>query len=61
MAQWKPREMLSTYPKMFDRLFSNIEKADLTIVSVSLDALGVIGQSNQGKLALNSTGKESCI
>lgn len=56
MAHRKPLEMFSKYPKIFDRLFSNLESNDLTIVSVSLDTLGIIGLSNEGKTALHSTG-----
>ncbi|KAJ8919045.1 hypothetical protein NQ315_016951 [Exocentrus adspersus] len=58
MANWKPIELLSKYPKLFDRLFSNIESGDLTIVAVSLDTLGVIGLTNAGKCALQSTGNK---
>ncbi|KAJ8973371.1 hypothetical protein NQ317_007184 [Molorchus minor] len=58
MAHWKPIELLSKYPKLFDRLFSNIESSDLIIVGVSLDTLGIIGLSSEGKIALNSTGNK---
>ncbi|XP_018572758.1 26S proteasome non-ATPase regulatory subunit 5 [Anoplophora glabripennis] len=58
MANWKPIELLSKYPKFFDRLFSNIESGDLIIVGVSLDTLGVIGLTNSGKCALQSTGNK---
>lgn len=61
MANWKPIELLSKYPKFFDRLFSNIESGDLTIVSVSLDTLGIIGLTNAGKCALQSTGTIKCF
>lgn len=61
MANWKPIELLSKYPKFFDRLFSNIESGDLTIVAVSLDTLGIIGLTNTGKCALQSTGMINCF
>ncbi|KAG5893053.1 hypothetical protein JTB14_014833 [Gonioctena quinquepunctata] len=56
MAQIKPIELLSKYPKVFDRLFTNIESGNLIIVGVSLDTLGMIGLSSAGKCALQSTG-----
>ncbi|KAJ8944688.1 hypothetical protein NQ318_015896 [Aromia moschata] len=58
MAHWKPIELISKYPKLFDRLFANIESGDLIIVGVSLDTLGVIGLSSEGKTALSSTGNK---
>ncbi|XP_057664519.1 26S proteasome non-ATPase regulatory subunit 5-like [Diorhabda carinulata] len=58
MAHWKPMELLSKYPKIFDRLFSNLESSDLIIVGISLETLGVIGRTNQGKCALQSTGNK---
>ncbi|CAG9856336.1 unnamed protein product [Phyllotreta striolata] len=58
IAHWKPLELLSKYPKIFDRLFSNLESGDLTIVAISLDTLGIIGLTNQGKSALHSTGNK---
>nr|XP_023016451.1 26S proteasome non-ATPase regulatory subunit 5-like [Leptinotarsa decemlineata] len=56
MARNKPIELLSKYPKFFDRLFSNLESGNLTIVGISLDTLGTIGLSGAGKCALQSTG-----
>lgn len=58
VTHWKPLEFLSKYPQLFDRLFANIESRDLTIVGISLDTLGHIGSSNQGKIALDSTGNK---
>ncbi|VEN43507.1 unnamed protein product [Callosobruchus maculatus] len=58
MAQKKPIEMLSKYPKLFDRIFSNLESGDLIVIGVSLDTLGVIGSTNEGKCALGSTGNK---
>lgn len=57
VARDRIKELLETQPKVFDRLFSNIESSDLTIVGVSLDTLGIIGLSNEGKCALYKTGK----
>lgn len=57
MAHFRPIEVLSKYPKLFDRLFMNLESSDLTIVSVTLETLGHIGEPNEGKIALDSTGK----
>ncbi|KAL1488433.1 hypothetical protein ABEB36_014906 [Hypothenemus hampei] len=57
VAHRNPRELLAKYPIMFDHLFSNIEQSDLTLIAVSLDTIGFIGQTSQGKLALDSTGK----
>lgn len=48
--------MLSKYPKVFDRIFSNLESTDITIVGVSLDTIGIIGLTNAGKITLHSTG-----
>ncbi|KAJ8938792.1 hypothetical protein NQ314_011328 [Rhamnusium bicolor] len=58
MSHWKPIELLSKHPKLFDRLFSNIESSDLTIVGVSLDTLGIIGLSNEGKCSLLASGNK---
>ncbi|CAH1967118.1 unnamed protein product [Acanthoscelides obtectus] len=58
MAHKKPIEMLSKYPKLFDRVFSNLESGDLTVIGVSLDTLGIIGSTNEGKCALSSTGNK---
>ncbi|CAH0552701.1 unnamed protein product [Brassicogethes aeneus] len=58
IAHWRPIEVLSKYPKFFDRLFSNLETGNLTIVSVSLDTLGHIAELNEGKIALDSTGNK---
>lgn len=52
----KPRELVAKYPTLFDHLFSNIESSDLTIIAVTLDVLGYVGQTSQGKIALGSTG-----
>ncbi|XP_066248492.1 26S proteasome non-ATPase regulatory subunit 5 [Euwallacea similis] len=52
----KPRELLAKHPIVFDHLFSNIESSDLTLIGVSLDVIGYIGQTCQGKIALDSTG-----
>ncbi|XP_044262217.1 26S proteasome non-ATPase regulatory subunit 5 [Tribolium madens] len=56
MAYWKPMETLAKYPNLFQRMFNNIESNDFTIVSVSVETLGHIGLSNDGKIALDSTG-----
>lgn len=56
IAHWKPLEMLSKYPKVYDRLLSNLKSDNLTIVGISLDTLGHIGSTNEGKIALDSTG-----
>lgn len=56
MAHSKPLEMFSKYPKIFNRLFTNLESTNLTIVSVSLDTIGIIALTNEGKIALHSTG-----
>ncbi|XP_050513208.1 26S proteasome non-ATPase regulatory subunit 5 [Diabrotica virgifera virgifera] len=58
MAHWKPTELLLKYPKIFDRLFANIESSDLTIVGITLDTLGIIGVTTEGKCALKSTGNK---
>ncbi|XP_050296589.1 26S proteasome non-ATPase regulatory subunit 5 [Anthonomus grandis grandis] len=52
----KPRELVAKYPALLDYLYSNIESSDLTIVGVSLDAIGHIGSTPFGKIALSSTG-----
>lgn len=56
MAYWKPLEMFSKYPTIFDRIFANLETSNLIVVSVSLDTLGIIGSSNEGKITLHSAG-----
>ncbi|RZB38997.1 26S proteasome non-ATPase regulatory subunit 5 [Asbolus verrucosus] len=56
MAHWKPIEILSKHPNLFQRMFKNLESDDFTIVGVSLDTLGHIGLPNEGKVALDSTG-----
>lgn len=57
MAHAKPLEMFSKYPKLYDRIFSNLESSDLPFVGVSLDTLGIIATSDEGKTTLHSSGK----
>lgn len=56
MAYWKPTEMISKYPLALDKVFCNIQLDDLTLVGISLDTLGHIGEKNEGKYSLESTG-----
>ncbi|XP_063906784.1 26S proteasome non-ATPase regulatory subunit 5 [Zophobas morio] len=56
MAHWKPMELLSKYPNLYQRMFTNLDSTDFTIVGVSVETLGHIGLSNDGKVALDSTG-----
>ncbi|CAG9822654.1 unnamed protein product [Phaedon cochleariae] len=58
LAQWRPIEMMSKYPKVVDRIYSNVESSDLTVVKVSLDTIGIIGSSNEGKRALLASGNK---
>jgi 26S proteasome non-ATPase regulatory subunit 5 len=56
MAHWKPMEMLAKYPNLFQRIFNNLDSGDFTIIGVSVETLGHIGLSNDGKITLDSTG-----
>ncbi|XP_060524269.1 26S proteasome non-ATPase regulatory subunit 5 [Cylas formicarius] len=58
VANKRPLEVLSKYPRFYDYLFDSIESDNLTIVATVLDTLGHIGESNQGKNALYSTGNK---
>lgn len=62
VAHWKPEETITKYPNFYNRLFNNLESNDFTIIGVSVDTLGHIGITNNGKIALESgTPIESAI
>ncbi|XP_030752120.1 26S proteasome non-ATPase regulatory subunit 5-like [Sitophilus oryzae] len=56
VAHKKPLDFFKKYPVVIERLYSNLNIEDMTVLGVSLDTIGYIGQTNEGKLALQSTG-----
>lgn len=54
VAHWQPKETLTRYPSFYNRLFNNLESSDFALMGVSVDTLGHIGITNNGKIALNS-------
>lgn len=57
LAHWKPAEMLTKYSTMTNKLFLKLNEPDLTTVGVALDTIAYIGESNEGKIALEALGK----
>lgn len=57
MAHWKPTEVFSKYGSVVQRIYSNVESDDLTNFGVSIDTVAHIGETSDGKLALESAGK----
>jgi len=58
MAHWKPTEIISKYPVVIDKLFANIQSDDYILLGTSLDTLGHIAETNEGKYTLESTGNK---
>ncbi|KAF5302726.1 hypothetical protein FQR65_LT08468 [Abscondita terminalis] len=56
MAHWKPNDAITNNPKIINRIFTVIQELDLGSIGVALDTLGYIGQTNEGKYILESTG-----
>lgn len=56
MAFWKPLEVFSKYSTVIDRLFENISSDEYSLFGVSLDTIGHIGETMEGKSALNTLG-----
>lgn len=50
----KPAEIISKYPKIVFRIFSNLDSDDLIIFGVSLDTFGFMASTDMGKFALDS-------
>lgn len=57
LAHWEPTETLQKYAPMTNKMFENLNETDLTVVGVALDTISFIGETNAGKLALESLGK----
>ncbi|CAG9765414.1 unnamed protein product [Ceutorhynchus assimilis] len=58
VSQKRPHEIIVKHPKLINRLFANIESSDATVIGISLDTIGLMGQTSQGKVALASTGTQ---
>lgn len=56
MAFWKPTEVFSKYSVVIDRLFENVASDEFSLFGVSLDTIGHIGETMEGKSALNALG-----
>lgn len=56
LAHWKPAEMINKYSSMLKKIFGKICESDLTAFSVAFDTLSYIGETNEGKLILDSIG-----
>lgn len=54
VAHYYPKEILDEYPVFIDALFHAFENDDSTIFS--LDTLGFVGTTIEGKLSLAATG-----
>lgn len=57
MTRSKPEKVMNMYPIAVKRVFSNLASNDLVIVATTLDTLGYIGETNSGKIALDTFGK----
>ncbi|GJQ74529.1 hypothetical protein Trydic_g21394 [Trypoxylus dichotomus] len=54
LAYWRPNDIVTKYKFVLSRIYSNIESDNFTLVGVSVDTLGHISETNEGKIALNS-------
>lgn len=57
IAHYYPKEILEKYPTLVDLIFDTFESNDPTVLPVTLDTLGFIGTSIEGKLCLAALGK----
>lgn len=55
MVTGRPEEAITTYTKVIDRIFRNLESENMTIYGVSLDTFGYIAATDKGKVALEAT------
>lgn len=56
LANWRPYDIVNKYVFILNRISANIESNNFTIFGVSVDTLGYIADTNEGKIALNSAG-----
>ncbi|KRT85539.1 HEAT domain-containing protein [Oryctes borbonicus] len=56
LAYWRPNDIVTKYKFILTRIYSNIKSDNFTLVRVSVDTLGHIAETNEGKIALNSVG-----
>lgn len=56
-GHFNPSKMLLEYPLVAVKLAYNIESDNFTLLTVSLDVLGYIAETSNGKIALSSLGK----
>lgn len=61
MTKAKPAKIISKYPKVVYRIFSNLDSDDLIIFGVSLDTFGLMASTDEGKFALDSLPGEQAI
>lgn len=57
LAHGRPNDIVTKYVFILNRIYANIESDNFTIVGVSVDTLGHIAETSEGKIALNSSGK----
>ncbi|KAF7268906.1 hypothetical protein GWI33_018008 [Rhynchophorus ferrugineus] len=57
IAYKRPMEVMNQYDMLFNRLFMHLSCDDMTIFGISLDIIGHIGKTAEGKIALQSIDK----
>lgn len=57
IAHYYPKNIFEKYPVLLDLLFDSFDSGDQNILPVSLDTLGFIGSTIEGKLCLVAIGK----
>ncbi|KAI4458415.1 26s proteasome non-atpase regulatory subunit 5-related [Holotrichia oblita] len=54
LAYWKPNDIVTKYVLILNRICSNIDSDNFTLVGISIETVGHIAETNEGKIALNS-------
>lgn len=54
MTRVNPSDIIAKYPRMIDRIFTNLDSDDFTVFGVSLDTFGFMALTDEGKFALDS-------
>lgn len=56
IAHHYPKEILEKYPVVVELMFNTFDSGDPTVLPVTLDTLGFIGTTIEGKLCLAALG-----
>ncbi|KAK4883481.1 hypothetical protein RN001_006800 [Aquatica leii] len=61
LAHWKPSEAITKHAKIVNRIYTAIQEVDSGVIGVCLDTLGYIGETNDGKFSLETTGDQLTV